>query len=42
MEKRHVLGEHSALYNPVFGAKNGGLSSDNRSLSDGLSLKPIS
>ncbi len=42
MEERHALGEHSALYNTVFSAKNGGLSSDNRSLSDGLSLRPIS
>jgi hypothetical protein len=42
MLERHALGEQTARYNTVFGAKNGGLSSDNRCLSDGLSLKPIS
>ena len=26
MEERHALGEQSARYNPVFGAKNRGLS----------------
>jgi putative transposase len=41
MLERHALGEQTARYNTIFGAKNRGLSSDNRFLWDGLSLKPI-
>ena len=41
MVERHALGEQTDRYNTVFGAKNRGLSSDNRLLWDGLSLKPI-
>jgi hypothetical protein len=42
MVERHALGEQTARYNTVFGAKNRGLSSENRFLWDGFSLKPIS
>jgi hypothetical protein len=42
MLERHALGEQTDRYNTVFGAKKKGLSSDNRFLWDGLSLKPIS
>jgi putative transposase len=41
MEERHALGEQTARYNTVFGAKNRGLSSENRFLWDSFSLKPI-